>query len=306
MVTLEGVTKTYAGKPAVEDLSLTVPKGSIFGLIGPNGAGKTTTLKMVATLIKPDRGTLRVNGHDLAKDVKRARSIMGYMPDSFGSFGGLTCEEYLRFFGRIHGWRAPTLEQRIEAVLDLTDLAGMRDQLASALSTGMRQRLSLAKTLLHDPEVLILDEPASGLDPRARIEIRSLLQELGKMGKTVLISSHILADLQEICTAVAIIEVGRVVWSGSLEEGRSALEGRRATVDVSEDDAPRALAAIRSLPSVEGAEAARGKIDVKLKGTAGNEILAALIEAKVEVQAWSVDRKDLEDIFLERTRGIVS
>ena len=306
MVTLEGITKTYAGKPAVEDLSLTVPKGSIFGLIGPNGAGKTTTLKMVATLIKPDRGTLRVNGHDLAKDVKRARSIMGYMPDSFGSFGGLTCEEYLRFFGRIHGWRSPMLEQRIEAVLDLTDLAGMRDQLASALSTGMRQRLSLAKTLLHDPEVLILDEPASGLDPRARIEIRSLLQELGKMGKTVLISSHILADLQEICTAVAIIEVGKVVWSGSLEEGRSALESRRATVDVSEEDAPRALAAIRSLPSVEGAEAVRGKIEVKLKGAAGNEILAALIEARVEVQAWSVDRKDLEDIFLERTRGIVS
>ena len=306
MVTLEGVTKTYAGKPAVEDLSLTVPKGSIFGLIGPNGAGKTTTLKMVATLIKPDRGTLRVNGHDLAKDVKRARSIMGYMPDSFGSFGGLTCEEYLRFFGRIHGWRSPMLEQRIEAVLDLTDLAGMRDQLASALSTGMRQRLSLAKTLLHDPEVLILDEPASGLDPRARIEIRSLLQELGKMGKTVLISSHILADLQEICTAVAIIEVGKVVWSGSLEEGRSALESRRATVDVSEEDAPRALAAIRSLPSLEGAEAVRGKIEVKLKGAAGNEILAALIEARVEVQAWSVDRKDLEDIFLERTRGIVS
>jgi len=306
VVTLEGVTKTYAGKPAVEDLSLTVPKGSIFGLIGPNGAGKTTTLKMVATLIKPDRGTLRVNGHDLAKDVKRARSIMGYMPDSFGSFGGLTCEEYLRFFGRIHGWRSPMLEQRIEAVLDLTDLAGMRDQLASALSTGMRQRLSLAKTLLHDPEVLILDEPASGLDPRARIEIRSLLQELGKMGKTVLISSHILADLQEICTAVAIIEVGKVVWSGSLEEGRSALESRRATVDVSEEDAPRALAAIRSLPSLEGAEAVRGKIEVKLKGAAGNEILAALIEARVEVQAWSVDRKDLEDIFLERTRGIVS
>ena len=126
------------------------------------------------------------------------------------------------------------------------------------------------------------------------------------MGKTVLISSHILADLQEICTAVAIIEVGKVVWSGSLEEGRSALESRRATVDVSEEDAPRALAAIRSLPSLEGAEAVRGKIEVKLKGAAGNEILAALIEARVEVQAWSVDRKDLEDIFLERTRGIVS
>ena len=306
MVTLEGVTKTYAGKPAVEDLSLTVPKGSIFGLIGPNGAGKTTTLKMVATLIKPDTGTIRVNGHDLGKDVKRARAIMGYMPDSFGSFGGLTCEEYLTFFGRIHGWRASTLENRIEAVLDLTDLAGMRDQLASALSTGMRQRLSLAKTLLHDPDVLILDEPASGLDPRARIEIRSLLDELGKMGKTVLISSHILADLQEICTAVAIIEVGRVVWSGSLEEGRSALESRRATVEVAEEDAPRALEAIRKLAPVESAEASRGRIDVKLKGAAGNEILAALLEAGVEVQAWSVDRKDLEDIFLERTRGIVS
>jgi ABC-2 type transport system ATP-binding protein len=306
VVTLEGITKTYAGKPAVEDLSLIVPRGSIFGLIGPNGAGKTTTLKMVATLIKPDRGTIRVNGHDLGEDVKRARAIMGYMPDSFGSFGGLTCEEYLTFFGRIHGWRASTLEKRIESVLDLTDLGGMREQLASALSTGMRQRLSLAKTLLHDPDVLILDEPASGLDPRARIEIRSLLDELGKMGKTVLISSHILADLQEICTAVAIIEVGRVVWSGSLEEGRSALESRRATVEVAEEDAPRALEAIRKLAPVESAEASRGRIDVKLKGAAGNEILAALLEAGVEVQAWSVDRKDLEDIFLERTRGIVS
>ena len=206
VISLPGIDKYFDDKRAVADFHLRVARGAIFGLIGPNGAGKTTSLKMVATLIKPDAGVIRVCGHDLADGVAVVRLLVGYMPDAFGGFRGLSCEEYLQFFGRAYHLGDKQLAERIDAVLALTDLESMRQDFTTALSTGVRQRLALAKTLLHDPEVLILDEPASGLDPRARIETRSLLRELRVMGKTILISRHILADLDEVCTDVAIIE----------------------------------------------------------------------------------------------------
>jgi ABC-2 type transport system ATP-binding protein len=308
MITLEGVTKLYGRKPAVDSLDLAIPPGSIFGLIGPNGAGKTTTLKMAATLIKPDQGKITVCGHDLRKDARGARRILGYMPDSFGAFGGLTCEEYLQFFGRIHGYRGGALASRIDQVSDLTDLARLRDQAVSALSTGMRQRLCLAKTLLHDPEVLILDEPASGLDPRARIEIRSLLKELGRMGKTVVISSHILADLEEISTDVAIVEEGKLVWAGSLDSIRKEIRAQRleASIEVPEESAPLAVDVLKRLEFVESASAEGGAVKVKMRGRHGNRLLATLIDQAVEIHSYSEEKVDLEAIFLERTRGIVS
>jgi ABC-2 type transport system ATP-binding protein len=308
VITLERVTKLYDRKPAVVSLDLTVPPGSVFGLIGPNGAGKTTTLKMAATLIKPDLGRITVCGHDLGRDVRGARRVIGYMPDSFGAFAGLTCEEYLQFFGRIHGYRGGALSSRIDQVSELTDLGSLRDQAVAALSTGMRQRLCLAKTLLHDPEVLILDEPASGLDPRARIEIRSLLKELGKMGKTVVISSHILADLEEICTDVAIVEEGKLVWAGSLGAVKKEIRTQRfeASVEVPEEAAALAVDVLKRLDFIESASADGGAVRVKMRGRHGNRLLAALIEAAVEIHSYSEERVDLEAIFLERTRGIVS
>jgi len=308
MITLEGVTKLYDQKPAVDGLDLAVSPGSIFGLIGPNGAGKTTTLKMAATLIKPDVGRITVCGHDLCRDARRARRVIGYMPDSFGTFAGITCEEYLQFFGRIHGYRSGALSARIDAVSDLTDLGRLRDRAVTALSTGMRQRLCLAKTLLHDPEVLILDEPASGLDPRARIEIRSLLKELGRMGKTVVISSHILADLEEICTDVAIVEEGKLVWAGSLGAVKKEIRSQRldASVEVPEESVSLAIDVLKGLEFIETVAAEGATIKVKMRGRHGNRLLAALIDAAVEIHSYTEEKVDLEAIFLERTRGIVS
>jgi ABC-2 type transport system ATP-binding protein len=308
MISLASVSKSYDGKMAVDDVDLTVPAGSVFGLIGPNGAGKTTTLKMIATLIKPDAGRVVVCGHDVAEDVRSARRALGYMPDQFGTFRVVNCVEYLEFFGRAYGLFGQDLARRVEAVLELTDLGAVREEPTSALSTGMRQRLCLAKTLLHDPRVLVLDEPASGLDPRARIEIRSLLRELGRMGKTVIISSHILADLEEICSDVAIIELGKVVWSGSLGDVKQELRAQRfeVTFEVHEEDASRALEVARGLECVERAQADGVKLTAKLAGSRGNDLLRALIDAGIEIVSFSQERVSLEAIFLERTRGIVS
>ena len=309
MIRLEAVSKHYDDKVAVDDVTLVVPSGSLLGLIGPNGAGKTTTLKMLATLIKPDRGSLSIDGLDVVEDARRVRRIIGYMPDAFGAFRGLSCEEYLVFFGRAYGLWGDGLRRRLEAVLELTELQALRDELAQSLSTGMKQRLSLAKTLLHDPEVLLLDEPASGLDPRARIEIRSLLRELARMGKTVLISSHILADLEEICSDVAIIEQGKVVWSG---EVRSVLASKvdgvlRAHIEVSPEDVERALRLLRELPfvSTAGRDGDQRVVAETAHGES-NRLLGAFVDARIEVLAFSRDRRSLESIFLERTRGVVS
>ncbi len=352
-VVLSGVTKRYGSKVAVDNVDLVVPRGSVFGLIGPNGAGKTTTLKMMATLIKPDCGDVRMLGHDLKKDVREVRPFIGYMPDAFGVFRGLTCEEYLGFFGRAYNRRGPDLKRRVEDVLTLTDLTQVRDELTTSLSTGMKQRLSLAKTLVHDPEILVLDEPASGLDPRARIEIRSLLTELGRMGKTIVISSHILADLEEICTDVAIVEEGALVWTGSIDTTKESGTTLRVVLTVPEPSVAAAAKLLENLEYVthvvtgedgrlvleltperggdsqhgeavataaEAAAAEAGEADAQATevnsddrksdgGGAdliGNRVLSVMVEAGIEVIAYSRERHDLEALFLERTRGIVS
>ena len=308
MVRIAGLYKSYDTKIAVDNIDLRIDRGSVYGLIGPNGAGKTTTLKMIATLIKPDEGVLEVCGYDATTDARSVRRHIGYMPDAFGTFRGLSCDEYLHFFARAVGLAGTERRDRVEGVIELTDLGLVRDRLTSALSTGQKQRLALAKTILHDPDLLILDEPASGLDPRARIEIRSLLRELCRMGKTVIISSHILADLEEICTDVAIIEEGAVVWAGALDEARRSSDSTVAvSIRVAEDDAARAVDVLKPLDEViDVSDLGAGRLEAKVRAGEGNRLLAALLSDSLEIVAFSQKTLDLEALFLERTRGVVS
>src|SRR5688572_4327129 len=218
MIQVSHLSKSFATQPAVRDLSFEVPEGKIFGFIGPNGAGKTTTMRILATLSRPTIGWASVCGFDVEKQQPEVRRVMGYMPDHFGVYPGMRVGEYLDFFGA--AFRIPLVKRQgiIKDVLDLTDLREKRDDFVDTLSQGNKQRVCLAKTLIHDPKVLILDEPASGLDPRARIELRELLKTLRSMGKTILVSSHILSDLADFSDMIGIIERGKLVLSGSVPE----------------------------------------------------------------------------------------
>jgi ABC-2 type transport system ATP-binding protein len=210
-----GLTKRYGDLFAVRDLNLQIPRGSVYGLIGPNGAGKTTTFAILASLLKPTAGAVSVLGFDPAQQPREVRRRLGYMPDVLGVYDGLRVDEYLEFFAAAHRVPQASWPATIDALLELVDLTSKRDAMVNSLSRGMKQRLSLARALVHDPEVLVLDEPASGLDPRARIELRNLLGELRSMGKTIVISSHILAELTEMCTEVAIMEKGSLLAAGT-------------------------------------------------------------------------------------------
>ncbi|MEB2313565.1 MAG: ABC transporter ATP-binding protein [Sorangiineae bacterium] len=214
----------YAAMDVLRDVDFEVGSGEIFGFIGPNGAGKTTTIRIIATLIEPMAGRVEVDGVDVALEPERVRRLIGYMPDHAGVYERITIREYLEFFADAFRVTEPTV---VDAVLELTELRNLQDRLVAALSKGMRQRLQLARILLHDPKVLVLDEPASDLDPRARIEMRDLLLELRELGKTVLLSSHILTELSDVCTSIGILEKGRLVIAGPIGEISQRLESRR-------------------------------------------------------------------------------
>jgi ABC-2 type transport system ATP-binding protein len=278
-----GLTKRYGDLFAVRDLWLTVPKGSVFGLIGPNGAGKTTTFAILASLLKPTSGAVSVLGFDPQHQSREVRKRLGYMPDVLGVYDGLHVAEYLEFFASAYKVPRSQWSATIDTLLELVDLATKRDAAVNSLSRGMKQRLSLARALVHDPEVLVLDEPASGLDPRARIELRNLLRELRDMGKTIVISSHILAELTEMCTEVAIMEKGTLLAAGTPGEIRSKMGngrqirvrlagGEEQTHSVADDDEQVAL--LRSLlekgePVLEFTEVGHGLEDLFMQITAG-------------------------------------
>ena len=213
-ITVEGLVKRYGRLTALDDVSFSVPGGSIYGFLGPNGAGKTTALRILATLLMPTEGKAWVAGEDVARHPARARRQMGYMPDFFGVYDDLTVREYMEFYAQAHGVPRAQWHKIIADLLELVDLGHKRDDFVETLSRGMKQRLGLARCLVHDPEVLLLDEPASGLDPRARVEMREVLREISRMGKAVLISSHILPELEDLSTEVGIIHQGRMVASG--------------------------------------------------------------------------------------------
>jgi ABC-2 type transport system ATP-binding protein len=310
MVEIVNLRKEYkGGLVAVKGLNLSLEPGDIFGFIGPNGAGKTTTIKMLATLLEPTGGVARIDGLDVTGDVDAVRARIGYMPDAFGVYDDFKVWEYLDFFCSAYRVALVDRPGLIDMVLDLTSLTEKKDAYVDELSRGMKQRLCLAKTLVHDPKVLLLDEPASGLDPRARIEIKELLKELRAMGKTILVSSHILPELADFCTSVGIIERGELVAAGPIETLlRDVLGGRVLEIRVPESDRPRAQEVLKEVPHVRAVKPAGETLRVDYAGTLDDqsEVLLALIHGGVRVQSFAEQETDLEDIFLRVTKGLVA
>ena len=307
MIETKNLTKNYGNLTAVDDLNLTIKDGDIFGFIGPNGAGKTTTMRILVTLLEPTRGKAFINGLNVTKDGKKVRRQVGYMPDFMGVYDDLKVFEYLEFFAAAFGIERKKRKSIVEGVLELTDLESKKSATVDSLSRGMQQRLGLARVLIHDPKVLILDEPASGLDPRARIEIRELLRELKRMGKTIMISSHILSELEEICDHVGIIEHGKLVFSGTLEEIRPRL-GIESKVRVRvADHQKKAIELLSALPQVRQVQALGDEIAVTFhEGKHANGIVArTLVNAELDIISLQPERLKLDDAFLQLTKGIV-
>ena len=307
MIRTEGLIKRYSGVDALKGIDLQVEKGDLFGFIGPNGAGKTTTIRILTTLLEPSAGDAWVGGHSVWKEKDKIRSKLGYMPDSFGVYRDMTVSEYLHFFAAAYGIRSKERKTLVGGLLELTDLTYKEHALVDTLSRGMQQRLGLARTLVHDPQVLVLDEPASGLDPRARIEIREILRELKNMGKTILLSSHILSELAEVCNRIAILERGEMVAQGALadimEQARDESEVWLQTTD----DA-RACVVLRELPEVGGAEVdeEKGYMVVTLADSIDLAQVSGLLY-KRDIGLRYMERQDptLEQVFMKLTQGLV-
>lgn len=308
MIEVRNVIKTYAAHPALQDLSLDVSAGDMYGLIGPNGAGKTTLIRILATLLAPTRGTARVDGHDVVAHAAKIRRIIGYMPDFFGVYEELKVREYLEFFASAYGIRGAKRQATVDGVLELTDLTSKKGSMIAGLSRGMQQRLGLARVLIHDPKILFLDEPASGLDPRARIEIRALLKELRKMGKTILISSHILADLSDLCNKIALIEKGKVVYAGGLREAMARVQSDDIWLVEVAEDSERAKGVLERQPFVQSVEAVDGLLRVKLREghREVHSIPQALVQEGLRLRLFKAEEVTLEDAFLKLTQGEVS
>ncbi len=309
LVELINLRKEYKNLVAVKGLSLTLEPGDIFGFIGPNGAGKTTTIKMLATLLEPTGGIARVDGINVAENPEAVRSVIGYMPDAFGVYDDFKVWEYLDFFAA--AYKVPKIDRPglIDMALELTTLTVKKDAYVDELSRGMKQRLCLAKTLIHDPKVLLLDEPASGLDPRARIEIKELLKELKSMGKTIIVSSHILPELADFCTSVGIIERGEMIVAGPIEAiMQQVLGGRVLEIRVPDIDRQKAVELLPSVEHVQSVKQIGETLRVDYSGTLDDQsdVLLALIHGGIRVQSFAEQETDLEDIFLRVTKGLVA
>ncbi len=304
-VQTNGLTRMYGNVPALYGLDLTVNKGDLFGFIGSNGAGKTTTLRILATFLAPSAGQARVLGHDVVRDADAVRHVIGYMPDFFGVYKDMEVTEYLDFFGACY--KIPTA-QREKAVTDVLELVGLTEKkgfLIGALSRGMQQRLGLARVLIHDPQLLLLDEPASGLDPRARIEMMAILQELQRLGKTIIISSHILSELQTLCNRVAIIEKGKLIYSGPVQGVRDQMaQGRVIWVRVASDQA-QAIELLKARPEVRDVASLDGDIKVTLTGHEIDHSIVAdvLVHGGAKLLELREEEMGLEEVFMRVTRG---
>ena len=317
MLILDRLTKKYGEFTALDGLSLEIADGQLHGFVGPNGAGKTTTMRILATLLKPTSGTASVSGADVVKDAAEARRRIGYMPDFFGVYDSLKCWEYLDFYGRCYRLGVKERRQMTDRLLDLVQLTDKRESFVDSLSRGMKQRLCLARSLIHDPSLLILDEPASGMDPRARADMKTILRTLREMGKTVLISSHILPELSEMCDSLTILDHGKLVFSGSVEalsekmNGNSPLE-IRLREGCGEDALEQAVACLKELPFVkeiiqEGTCALRIRMDTAPQAEQADQeaqqnlILQQLIARGAPVCDFHRAPMNLEKVFMEVT-----
>jgi ABC-2 type transport system ATP-binding protein len=337
IVQTRDLTRRYGATLALDHLTLEVPQGAIFGFIGPNGAGKTTTMRILTTLLTPSSGEAWVAGRSVLREPLEVRKVVGFMPDFFGVYDNMKVWEYLDFFGRSYGVAPGRRSSMIGELLELVDLSHKRDDFVMGLSRGMKQRLSLARTMIHDPALLILDEPASGLDPRARIELRELLKELRALGKTVMISSHILTELAEMCTHIAIIERGKLLAAGDVQtilrslqphrtlevrvlrgigQAEALLRPRGDVLNLRREEIPAEAAPAEAVPAAAEQEAPPASavpaeqpqtllIDYTGDEAGMGELLAALIGGGVVVTRFAEQSSDLEDIFMQVTKGIV-
>jgi len=308
MIELIEFGKDYGDFRAVESLNLKIDAGEMFGFIGPNGAGKSTSIRFLATLLKASRGEGIVNGYSVTQDPMSVRQSVGYMPDNFGVYDGMKVWEFLDFFAVAYKIGKGKRKQVINDVLELLDLGHKRDDYVNGLSRGMKQRLCMAKTLVHDPPVLILDEPTSGLDPRARIEVKALFKELKRMGKTILISSHILSELADCCTSIGIIERGQLLMHGPIEDVYRRIRGNR-TVEVRfVNGMDVGLSVIRSSPHVRNlaVDVNSCVVEMEANDEQVNELLQQLVYNKCGVRSFSEKDPSLEDVFMMVTKGLVT
>ncbi len=329
LLEVTGLTRDYGPFRAVDRISFSLDEGNILGFIGPNGAGKSTTMRILATLDVPTAGEVKLNGISAVDQPDKVRPLIGYMPDRYGTYDDMTVWEFLDFFARAYGLKGKEREARVQSVMEFAKLTELSDKLTSALSKGMKQRVALGRTLLHDPKLLILDEPADGLDPRARIELRELLRALADQGKAVLISSHILTELSEICDSCAIIEQGKLLATGKVSEVLARTASGSAFSEVSvrlalpeggarEEGLAKCERLLIEQPRVAGVSREGHGLRVRLELQAGAEVppgwvddtaarvLRTLIDQGVPVCSFQVREADLEDAFMTVTRGRVA
>jgi ABC-2 type transport system ATP-binding protein len=303
VISVKELTKTYGTRTALDRVSFEVPRGEIFGFVGPNGAGKTTTIRILAALLEPTEGQALIDGADVTRQPDLVHERLGYMPDFFGVYDQLTVSEYLHFYAACYRQPKQRRQKIVDDLLELVGLPERRHQAVDTLSRGLKQRLCLARALVHDPAVLLLDEPASGLDPRARVEMREILKTLQGMGKTIVISSHILPELTELCTMVGIIDHGKIRATGPVQEViRRLTSGRRLRINLlgQREEANKIL---NSLPAVRGVETFDGALEAQFEGdeAAAAAILQSLIAAGIRVSGFVQMESDLEDAFLKAT-----
>jgi ABC-2 type transport system ATP-binding protein len=314
IIEIEGLTKKYKNLIALNSLDLSVEEGAVVGFIGPNGAGKTTTMRILTTLLQPTSGSARVAGYSVTKNPNDVRRVIGYMPDFFGVYDDMKVWEYLDFFAACYDVPESTRKGLIDDLLALVDLNHKKEDFVDSLSRGMKQRLCLARTLAHDPQILILDEPASGLDPRARIEMRELLRELKNMGKTIFFSSHILSEVADICNSIAILEAGNLITYGDMEEMKRQLRPHRIIQMRIMGDLTPAQAYLLQVPPVKGIftaadlEIPPDALRVEFDGDDEqmSELLFGLVNKGIRLTTFSEETGDLEDVFLQVTKGLVN
>jgi ABC-2 type transport system ATP-binding protein len=311
MIETRDLTKKYGDLYALDRLTLKLEQGDVFGFIGPNGAGKTTTMRILATLLNPSWGEASVCGYSIYTGSKEIRRAIGYMPDFFGVYDDMKVIEYLEFFAAAYRIKGPERRKKCEQVLELVDLGYKRDALVTSLSRGMTQRLGLARVLLHEPQVLLLDEPASGLDPRARIEMRELIKELRGMNKTIMVSSHILPELADICNKIGIIERGKLLFNGDVDSAiRQVRQKHVFLISVGKEQNELAAKRMESYPEVEQVELLSQNESVKVTLRDGREdgsfLPERLIQEGYKLRNFKEEEIDLEDVFMGITKGITN